>query len=147
MNYSATEFEQQRSAGTDFIKNIKENWKKYVTHAMLIRLKLHVTSVKVGHMLYIKWNMADIKVLLAEYNCHQRLIFCDIIDSCLYIACNQWQDFRRPEGQVHVVPRDALWSRDKGSLGWMFTGPHLWWYAQQTKPVTIRPTANRFRAV
>jgi len=35
---------------------------------------------------------------------------------------------RRPEGQVHVVLRDALWSRDKGALGWMYSvwldGPH-----------------------
>jgi len=50
-------------------------------------------------------------------------MFC-IIAKCLYIERYQWQDFRRAEGQVHVVPRDALWSRDKGALGWMYTGPH-----------------------
>jgi len=51
------------------------------------------------------------------------------------------------QGQVRGVPRDAPWSRARGGLGWTYTGPHLWWGAQQTKSGTIRPTANRFRAV
>jgi len=38
----------------------------------------------------------------------------------------------RPEGQVHVVSREALWSRDKGALGWVYTGPHSWLHAQHT---------------
>jgi len=63
----------------------------------------------------------------------------------LSVICDKISEGLR--GLVHVVPRDALWSRDKGALGWMYTGPHKWWHAQQTKPGTIRPTANRFRAV
>jgi len=73
-------------------------------------------------------------------------MFC-IIAKCLYIERYQRQDLRRPEGQVHVVLIYAPWSRDRRGVGWMYTGPHSWWHAQQTNSGIIRPTANRFRAV
>ena len=51
------------------------------------------------------------------------------------------------QGQIRVVLIYAPWSRDRRGVGWTYTGPHLWWHAQQTKSGTNRPTANSFRAV